>query len=66
MDRDDGAIDWDAAFEALVAPLRPPRYQRVARVAWQATATLVLMAVACWTVVRLISDPLSDLGRPWF
>jgi hypothetical protein len=66
MDRDDGAVDWDAAFEALVAPLRPPRYARVARLAFQTTATLTLMAVACWTVVHLVGDPLSRLGRPWF
>jgi hypothetical protein len=65
MERDDGTVDWDAAFEALVAPLRPPRYLRIARAAWQITATLVLLLVACWTVMRLIADPLSDLGRPW-
>jgi hypothetical protein len=66
MERDDGTVDWDAAFEALVAPLRPPRYLRIARAAWQTAATLVLLVVACWTVMRLIADPLSDLGRPWF
>ncbi len=66
MDRDDGAIDWDAAFEALVAPLRPPRYLRAARIAGQATMTVVLLAIACWTLVRMVGDPLSDLGRPWF
>ena len=65
MDRDDGTIDWDAAFEALVAPLRPPRYARVARLVWQTMATLTLMALACWTLVRLIGDPLRQLGRPW-
>ncbi|MGH9261935.1 MAG: hypothetical protein ACRD08_18920 [Acidimicrobiales bacterium] len=66
MERDDGTADWDAACEALVAPLRPPRYLRIARAAWQTTATLVLLLVACWTVMRLSADPLSDLGRPWF
>ena len=65
MDRDDGTIDWDAAFEALVAPLRPPRYQRVARVAAQAVGAVLLMAAACWTVMRLIGDPVNELGRPW-
>lgn len=66
MERDDGTVDWDAAFEALVAPLRPPRYLRIARATCQTAATLVLLVVACWTVMRLIADPLSDLGRPWF
>ena len=66
MDRDDGTIDWDAAFEALVAPLRPPRYLRVARAACHAGALLALMTVMCWTVVRLVGDPLRELGRPWF
>ena len=36
MDRDD--YDWDAAFFSLVAPLRPHRYLRAARVAWQTAA----------------------------
>jgi hypothetical protein len=65
MERDDGTIDWDGAFEAIVSPLRPPRYVRVARVAWQTTLALVLMLVAAWMLVRLVADPLSRLGRPW-
>jgi hypothetical protein len=23
------------------------------------------MAAACWTVMRLIGDPVNELGRPW-
>jgi hypothetical protein len=65
MERDDGSIDWDAAFEALVSPLRPPRYVRVARAAWQTTLAVMAMLVAAWMLVRLIADPLSQLGRPW-
>lgn len=65
MERDDGAFDWDAAFEALVAPLRPPRYRRVARAAWQTVAIGVLMATACWTVLRVVGDQLDQFGRPW-
>jgi hypothetical protein len=65
MDRDDGTVDWDAAFEAIVAPLRAPRYVRVAGAAWRVTAALALMALACWSLMRLIADPLSQLGRPW-
>jgi hypothetical protein len=64
MDPHDGT-DWDAAFEALVAPLRPPRYVRVARVAGQATLALASVATACWTVLRLVAEPLNELGRPW-
>ena len=66
MDRDDGVFDWDAAFETLVAPLRPPRYRRVARMAGEALALLALMAIAGWTIVRMVGAPLRDLGRPWF
>lgn len=64
MERDDG-IDWDAAFEALVAPLRPPRYVRLCRAAGQVGAAVILAALACWTAVRLVAEPLSELGRPW-
>lgn len=65
MSPDDGAIDWDAAFESLVATLRPPRHRRYARAAAQVTAAMLLMAMACWTVVRLIAAPLAEMGRPW-
>lgn len=65
MDRDDGALDWDAAFDAIVAQLRPPRYQRVARVCGEAAAAILLVAAACWMTLRLVSEPLSQLGRPW-
>ncbi|HEX6568415.1 MAG TPA: hypothetical protein VF015_04595 [Acidimicrobiales bacterium] len=69
MDRDDGSapggLAWDAAFEAVIAQLRPPRYVRVARTAWHVTATLLLLALACWTVLRVIGEPLRQLGRPW-
>ena len=65
MERDDGTIDWDAAFEALVAGLRPPRYARVARVAWQATGACILLVVAAWMLLSLVAESLDDLGRPW-
>jgi hypothetical protein len=64
MDHDDGT-DWDAAFEAIVAPLRSPRYVRIAGIAWRFVAAAVLMALAWWSVVRLIAEPLGRLGRPW-
>jgi hypothetical protein len=65
MERDDGMLDWDAAFEGIVAGLRPPRYQRVARAAFQTALAVLLFAVAAWMLVRLVAAPLGDLGRPW-
>jgi hypothetical protein len=29
-------------------------------------AAVVLVALACWMTLRLVSEPLSQLGRPWF
>ena len=65
MERDDGTIDWDAAFEALVAGLRKPRFSRVARVAWQATGACILLLIAVWMLLSLVVESLDDLGRPW-
>ena len=65
MERDEETIDWDAAFEALVAPLRPPRYRRVARqIGLAAVAQTVLMGTA-WVLLSLLAESLHDLGRPW-
>jgi hypothetical protein len=65
MDRDEGMIDWDAAFEALVAQLRPSRCARLGRLAGQAALTALFFAAAGWTLMRLVADPVSNLGRPW-
>jgi len=65
VERDDGTIDWDAAFEALVADLRPPRASRVARVAGQATGACILLLIAAWMLLSLVAESLDDLGRPW-
>jgi hypothetical protein len=62
VDRDD--YDWDAAFFSLVAPLRPHRYLRAARLAWQAAAAVALMTAAAWIMLRLVVEPLGALGRP--
>lgn len=65
MESDEGTIDWDAAFEALVAPLRPPRYRRAARqFALAAVAATLLMGTA-WVLITLVAESLHDLGRPW-
>ena len=66
MERDDsGAVDWDAAFEAIVASLRPSRPARMSVLAGQAILAVVLMALACWMILQLIAEPLRHLGRPW-
>ena len=68
MERDEGTIDWDAAFEALVAPLRPPRYLRCLRAvrrAGQTAAALALLAGTGWVLISLVAESLHDLGRPW-
>jgi hypothetical protein len=58
-------IDWDAAFEALVAPLRPPRYRRVARRVALTAVTLTFLMGTAWVLISLVAESLHDLGRPW-
>ena len=65
MDRDDGTIDWDAAFEAIVATLRPARHVRVAGLVWRTLLAVAFVVVACWSVMHTIVVPLCRLGRPW-
>jgi hypothetical protein len=65
VEHDEGTIDWDAAFEALVAPLRPPRSLRAVRRAGQAAAALALLAGTGWVLISLVAESLHDLGRPW-
>ena len=66
MDRDDsGAVDWDAAFEAIVAPLRPSRARRLVRATGQAALAALLFAVAWWLLLQLVITQMQGLGRPW-
>jgi|RhiMethySRZTD1v2_1073278.scaffolds.fasta_scaffold3549159_1 hypothetical protein len=62
---DDGTLDWDAEFEALVAGLRPPRYRRIARAAAQVALAGTLLVVSTWMLVAMVAEPLGHLGRPW-
>ena len=62
---DDETLDWDAAFEAIVAPLRPSRWRAVARAVGQAVLAGLVMTSAAWMLVRLVADPLAELGHPW-
>jgi hypothetical protein len=61
--RDHEPIDWDAAWEAIVLGLRRPRYQRFALAAGQVLVTLVVMGVSAWLLLRIIAEPLNELGR---
>lgn len=66
MERDDsGAVDWDAAFEAIVAPLRPSRASRLARTTVQAVVAGVLFAAAWFLLLHLMVSQMHALGRPW-
>ena len=65
MDRDDGTVDWDAAFEAIVASLRPARHVQVVGMAWRLLVALAFVGVACWMFIHTVVEPLYELGRPW-
>jgi hypothetical protein len=58
-------IDWDAAFEALVAPLRPPRHRRAARQIGLTAVALAFLMGTGWVLLSLLAESLHDLGRPW-
>jgi|GEM_PF-3390267 len=61
--RDHEPIDWDAAWEAIVLGLQRPRYQRIALAAGQVLVTLVVMGASAWLLLRIIAEPLNELGR---
>jgi hypothetical protein len=63
VSRDHEPIDWDAAWEAIVLGLQRPRYQRIALAAGQVLVTLVVMGVSAWLLLRIIAEPLNELGR---
>ena len=58
-------MDWDGAFQALVAPLRPPRYRRVVRQLGLTAVALTLLMGTAWVLINLVAESLHDLGRPW-
>jgi len=65
MDRDDGTVDWDAAFEAIVSALRPARHVQVAGMAWRLLLAVVFVGLSCWMFLHTVVEPLNNLGRPW-
>lgn len=61
--RDHEPIDWDAAWEALVKELQRPRYQRIALAVGQAIVALAVIGLSTWLLLRMIAEPLNELGR---
>jgi hypothetical protein len=61
--RDDEPIDWDAAWEALVARLQRPQHERIALAVGQAVVALAVMVLSVWLLARLIAEPLHELSR---
>lgn len=66
MDRDDGGVvDWNAAFEAIVAPLRPSRSRRLARAGGQVVLSVLVVSVAWWMLAHLVAAQVRCLDLPW-
>jgi|Tabmets5t2r1_1033131.scaffolds.fasta_scaffold93617_2 hypothetical protein len=61
--RDHEPLDWDAAWEALVLGLQRPRYQRVAISVGQIVITLAVLSLSVWFLLRMVAEPLHELGR---
>lgn len=61
--RDPEPIDWDAAWEALVKGLQRPRYQRIALAVGQVMVALAVIGLSTWLLLRMIAEPLNELGR---
>ena len=58
-------LDWEAAWDGIVAGLRPPRYARLARSAIRTLLVLAAMASTLWLLMALVVEPFNQLGRPW-
>ena len=61
---DGGTFDWDAAFEAIVAPLRLPRHVRIARAVGSAVLAAALVAVAWMMLVQIVAAQARGLAQP--
>ncbi len=59
-----GTFDWDAAFEAIVAPLRLPRHRRVARVVGSALVAAAMLAVTWMMLAQMIAAQARGLAQP--
>ena len=69
MDRDesgatDGMFDWDAAFEAIVAPLRTPRHVQLARTLGSALVVAIFLVGAWLILAQLVVLQARGLAHP--
>jgi hypothetical protein len=58
-------LDWEAAWDDIVAGLRPRRYARLARSAIRTLLAVAVMASTLWLLMALVVEPFAQLGRPW-
>lgn len=58
-------LDWEAAWDGIVAGLRPRRYTRLARSAIATLLAVAVMASTLWMLMALVVEPFTQLGRPW-
>jgi hypothetical protein len=59
---DSGAFDWDAAFEAIVAPLRLPRHRRVARAVGSVVLAAALLGVTWILLLQMVAAQARGLA----
>ena len=57
-------LDWEAAWDGIVAELRPRRYARLARSAIRTLLAVAVMASTLWMLMAIV-EPFTQLGRPW-
>ena len=58
------ASTWEAAWDGIVAGLRPRRYARLARSAIRTLLAVAVMASSLWMLMAIV-EPFTQLGRPW-
>jgi hypothetical protein len=58
-------LDWEAAWDGIVAGLRPRRYARLARSTIRTVLAVAVMASTLWLLLALVVEPFTQLGRPW-
>lgn len=57
-------LDWEAAWDGIVAGLRPRCYARLARSAIRTLLAVAVMASTLWMLMATV-EPFTQLGRPW-
>jgi hypothetical protein len=57
-------LDWEAAWDGIVAGLRPRRCARLARSAIRTLLAVAVMASTLWMLMAIV-EPFTQLGRPW-